>query len=51
MVSESAHDEDLETVLDFDIWWRIDWDIQGQRQYKIIALAKVAKFKLCDCTP
>ena len=31
-----------ETVLDFDIWWRKDWDIQGQRQHIIFALAKVA---------
>ena len=47
MVSESGCDVDFETVLDFDIWWKNDWDIQNQRQHIIMfALAKVAKFKL-----
>ena len=48
MVSESARDEDFETVLDFDNWQRNDWDIQGQK-HLIFAMAKVTKFKLRDC--
>ena len=49
MVLESACDEDSKTILDFDIWWRNDWDIQGQRQHIIFAPVKVAKFKLRNC--
>ena len=50
MVLESACNEDFKTVLNFDIWWRNDWDIQGQRQHIIFAPVKVAKFKLRDCS-
>ena len=47
--SEYAHDQDFKTVLDFDIWKRNDWDIQGKLQHIILALVKVSKLKLRDC--
>ena len=38
---KSARKKDFKTVLDLLIWYRIDWDIQGQRHCVNIGLAQL----------